>query len=74
MTKRQDYVVDKLVTDRVEAEMVCAAVLDVLRPILRMVRIDAISDFPREMPLPVQQAEGTLRAVQESVEARRAET
>ena len=61
MAERQCYAVDKFVIDRVEAELVCGAVIDVLRPILRMVQIDAISDFRSEMPAHVQQAEATLR-------------
>jgi hypothetical protein len=57
------YVVDKDIVDRTEATLACQAVLDVLRPRLTNVRIDAYSDFRDELPPEVAQAQRWLRDV-----------
>lgn len=49
VSRGQTYVVDKDITSRAEAQMVCEAVLDVLRPYLRRAHIDAVTDCPDEM-------------------------
>jgi hypothetical protein len=38
MVQRREYAIDEAVTDRAEAEAVCAAVIEVLRPVIRSVR------------------------------------
>jgi hypothetical protein len=57
------YVVDKDIVDRAEATLACQTVLDVLRPRLTNVRIDAYSDFRDELPPEVAQAQRWLRDV-----------
>jgi hypothetical protein len=55
------YVVDKDIVDRGEATFVCQAVLEVLRPRLTKVWIDAYSDYSDELPPVVAQAQDWLR-------------
>ena len=55
------YVVGKDIVDRGEATFVCQAVLDVLRPRLTKVWIDAYSDYRDELPPVVAQAQDWLR-------------
>ncbi|MBO1753190.1 hypothetical protein J4G33_15390 [Actinotalea sp. BY-33] len=62
MGQRRDYAIDKAVTDRAEAEAVCAAVIDVLRPVIRSARIDVFTDSPEKMPDDVRRAEAHLAA------------
>jgi len=57
------YVVDKDIVDRAEATLACQAVLDVLRPRLTKVRIDAYSAYRDELPPEVAQAQQWLRDV-----------
>ena len=57
------YVVDKDIVDRAEATLACQTVLDVLRPRLTSVRIDAYSDYRDELPPEVAQAQQWLRDV-----------
>jgi len=57
--------VDKDISDRGEAEDVCAAVIDVLRPVMQTAWVDVVSDFTDVMPEPVRQAEAVLRAAGE---------
>jgi hypothetical protein len=60
--ERQWYAVDRELTTREDAEAVCAAVLDVLRAVLRCARVDVMSDHTDQMPLSVAAAESALRA------------
>ena len=55
------YVVGKDFLDRGEATFVCHAVLNVLRPRLTKVWIDAYSDYRDELPPVVAQAQDWLR-------------
>jgi hypothetical protein len=57
------YVIDKDIVDRAEATLACRALLDVLRPRLAKVRIDAYSDYRDELPPEVAQAQQWLRDV-----------
>jgi hypothetical protein len=57
------YVVDKDIVDRAEATLACQTVLDVLRPRLLRVWIDAYSDYRDELPPEVAQAQRWLRDV-----------
>lgn len=57
---RRTWAVEKNLTDRAEAEQVCAAVLMVLEPALHSASLDVISDFPDLMPDDVRAAEATL--------------
>jgi len=58
---RQDYVVDKDLSNRGEASRVCVAVLQTLRPHLRLVVVDAYSDDADELTAEARQAEAWLR-------------
>ena len=60
---RHWYAVDRDLTSREDAEAVCAAVVEVLRPVLRRARVDAVSDHAERMPPPVASAEAALRAL-----------
>jgi len=61
--QRRWFAVDRDLTNRNDAEAVCAAVVEVLRPVLRRVRVDAVSDYADEMPPSVAEAEAVLRAL-----------
>ncbi len=61
MASRRTFVLDKDVTDRSEAEAACAAVFEVLGPVLRAVSIDLISDHTARMPPAIREAEAVLR-------------
>ena len=60
--QRREYVIDKDVNVRAEAETVCAAVIEVLRPVVCSAQIDVFTDFPRQMPEDVRRAEAQLVA------------
>lgn len=62
MLERDVYAIDKHVTDRGEAAAICAAVLDVLRPLLGTAEVDVYSDYREQMPEPVKEAERRLTA------------
>ena len=49
---------------------VCAAVIEVLRPVIRSAQVDVITDFPEQMPEDVRRAEAELAAVAEDRERR----
>lgn len=58
---RQSWIVVRTEpSDRQQAERVCAAVLAVLQPVLREVSLDALSDFPDQLPAEVRRAEQAL--------------
>lgn len=59
--KRTTFVLDKDITARAEAGRVCEAVLDLLRPHLRTVSVDAYSDYQDQMPPEVVTVEATLK-------------
>ncbi len=59
--ERMEYVVEKEITDRDDAATACVAVLEVLRPVLRVALIDAFSDYENQMPLDVKEAQRWLR-------------
>jgi len=61
--QRRWFAVDRDLASREDAEAVCRAVVDVLRPVLRRARVDAVSDYSDEMPAPVAEAEVALRAL-----------
>lgn len=65
MGQRREFVIDKAVTDRAEAVAVCAAVIEVLRPVIRSAKIDVFTDFPEQMPEDVRRAEAQLVAIAE---------
>lgn len=54
---------DRELTSREDAEVVCAAVVDVLRPVIRLARVDAVSDHTDLMPPAVASGEAALRAL-----------
>lgn len=60
-SERTTFVVDKHITSRAEAARVCDAVLDLLRPHLRSVTIDAYSDYHDQLPEDVVTAEARLK-------------
>jgi len=60
--ERTCFAVDKDVVDRAEATVVCSAVLDLLRPRLDRVVIDAYSDYRDAQPDDVAEAERWLLA------------
>ncbi|WP_298457643.1 hypothetical protein [uncultured Cellulomonas sp.] len=62
MVQRRKYAIDKAVTDRAEAEAVCAAVMEVLRPVIRSAQIDVFTDHPEHMQEDVRRAEAQLVA------------
>lgn len=62
MPERDIYAIDRHITDRGEAAAICAAVLDVLRPILGTAQVDVFSDYSAQMPEPVKKAERRLAA------------
>ncbi len=57
---RRLWAIDKNLTDRAEAELVCAAVLEALEPALHLASLDVITDFPDLMPEHVRDAEHVL--------------
>jgi hypothetical protein len=57
------YVVDADLADRDDATLVCELVLEMLRPRLQLVVLDADSDFRDDLPDRVAQAQDRLRAV-----------
>jgi hypothetical protein len=59
--RRQEYVLDKDVTDRGEASRACVAVLQTLRPHVRLVVVDAYTDYADELTAEARQAEAWLR-------------
>ena len=61
--ERHWYAVDRELISREDAEAVCAAVVDVLRPVLRLARVDAVSDHTGLMPPSVASGEAALRAL-----------
>jgi len=58
---RRWYALDVPVLDRDRAILACAAVLDLLRPVLASVDVDAYSDFRDSLPAEVEAAQGLLR-------------
>jgi hypothetical protein len=60
--ERDVYAIDRHVTDRGEAAAICAAVLEVLRPLLGTAQVDVYSDYSEQMPEPVKDAERRLTA------------
>jgi hypothetical protein len=65
------YVVDADLADRDDATLVCELVLEMLRPRLRLVVLDADSDFCDDLPDQVAQAQDRLRALAAARGARR---
>ena len=57
------YVVDADLADRDDATLACELVLEMLRPRLRLVVLEADSDFGDDLPDLVAQAQGRLRAM-----------
>jgi hypothetical protein len=57
------YVVDADLVDRDDATLACELVLEMLRPLLQLVVIDADSDFRDDLPDQVAAAQQRLRAV-----------
>jgi hypothetical protein len=58
---RQQYAVDKDITDRAEATFVCTATLEVLRPHLRLAIIDAYTDYADELTTSAATAQASIR-------------
>lgn len=65
MAQRQEYAIGDAVTDRREAAAVCTAVLEVLRPMIRIAHVDVYSDYDDQMPEAVRRAEAQLAALAE---------
>lgn len=63
LTGRRFYAVEKDITDRDEAALVCAVVLDVLAADLAAVSIDAYSDYDPEMPDEIRSVQATLKEI-----------
>lgn len=70
MADRQTYAIEKDIVDRDEAGSVCAMVIEVLRPVLHLALVDAVSDYPDRMPDAVRRAETVLREVGARQDAR----
>ena len=60
--ERQWFAVDKWVVDRAEADLVCSAVLTLLRPRINLVFVDAYSDFHDSLSDEAAEAERWLLA------------
>ncbi|PFG39925.1 hypothetical protein ATJ97_2445 [Georgenia soli] len=58
---RQEYAVEKDITDRSEATFVCTATLEVLRPHLRLAIIDAYTDYADELTTSAATAQAWIR-------------
>jgi hypothetical protein len=59
--ERTTYVLEQEITDRNDAATACVAVLEVLRPVLRVALVDAYSDYEDQMPPDVAEAQQWLR-------------
>lgn len=61
MDERTAYVIEKEITDRDDATTACVAILEVLRPVLRVALVDAYTDYENQMPPDVAEAQRWLR-------------